>query len=97
MDYIHQSTYGHAGQAHTMKAVMAVDHSTGHVYEMKNGARDTKAIYAIRNNKMYQTGFHPAGESLHAMYTIQGSNIHTTLNHPQHNPVTHVMQFRAHP
>lgn len=93
MQYIHQTTYGHAGGIHTAKPVFAYDKN--HFYEMKDGRPDTKAMYQVRGNQVYATTYHPNGGSPHAMFTIQGSKIHTTAFHPNHNPSTHV--FEIHP
>ena len=87
MQYLHQSTYGHAGEEHTAKPVFAL--SGGHVYEMKDGKPDTKSIYAVRDNKVYATRHHPDGASPHALFEIKGNKVHTTSFHPAHNPLTH--------
>ncbi len=55
-----------------------------------------KPLYAVRDNHAYATAFHPGGESPHAMFEIKGDKLHTTINHPEHNPSTHVYEFRAH-
>ncbi len=93
MQYIHQSTYGHAGGFHTAKPIFAMD--KGHLYEMKNGRPDTKAIYAVRGDKVFATAFHPQGENPHALFEIRGDKIHTTEFHPNHDPGKHV--FEIHP
>jgi hypothetical protein len=93
MQYIHQTTYGHAGGFHTAKPLFAMD--KGSVFEMKNGRPDTKAVYMVRNNKVYATAFHPNGESPHALYEIKGDKIHTTLAHPNHNPNDHAFEIKS--
>lgn len=93
MEYIHQTTYGHAGGFHTAKPIMAMD--KGHIYEMKNGRPDTKALYAVRDNKVYATSFHPHGESPHAIFEIKGDKIHTTTFHPNHNPDSHAFEIKS--
>jgi hypothetical protein len=92
MQYIHQTTYGHAGGFHTAKPIMAID--KGHVYEMKNGRPDTKAVYVVRDNKLFATQFHPNGASNHALFEIRGDKIHTTVNHPAHNPSSHTFEIK---
>jgi hypothetical protein len=94
MQYLHQSTYGHAGGFHTAKPIMAMDH--GHIYDMKGGRPDlSKPLYRVENNKAYATAFHPGGESPHAVFEIKGDKVHTTEYHPAHNPSSHV--FEIHP
>jgi hypothetical protein len=66
----------------------------GHIYEMKDGKPDTKAIYAIRDNKVFATQLHPDGASPHAMFEIKGDKIHTTSFHPAHNPTMHTFEIR---
>jgi hypothetical protein len=95
MDYIHQTHYGHIGSTHTARPVFAMD--KGHFYEMKNGRPDTKAVYQVRDNKVYATEFHPSGASPHALFEIKGDKIHTTEFHPAHNPSTHMFEIRQHP
>jgi hypothetical protein len=92
MQYLHQSTYGHAGGEHSAKPVFALD--KGHLYEMKDGRPDTKAIYAVRDNKIYATEHHPSGPSPHALFEIRGDKVHTTLFHPAHNPSSHTFVIR---
>ena len=93
MQYLHQAKYGHAGEMHTAKPIMAMD--KGHIYDMKEGRPDlTKPIYAVRGNKVYATEHHPSGASNHAMFKIEGDKVHTTMYHPNHNPSTHVFEVR---
>ncbi len=93
MQYLHQSTYGHAGGFHTAKPIMAMD--KGHIYDMKGGKPDlTKPIYRIENNKAYSTSLHPDGPSPHAMFEIRGDKVHTTIDHPAHNPNSHVFEIK---
>ncbi len=95
MEYLHQSTYGHAGGYHTARLVMAIDRSKGHVYDLKGSRPDlTKPIYVIRGDHSYSTEHHPAGESPHAMFEIRGDKVHTTAFHPQHNSVAHIFEVR---
>jgi hypothetical protein len=94
MQYLHQSTYGHAGGFHTARPIMAMDH--GHIYDMKGGKPDfAKPLYRIEGGKAYATEFHPGGASPHAMFEIKGDKVHTTEFHPAHNPSTHA--FEIHP
>jgi 1,2-phenylacetyl-CoA epoxidase PaaB subunit len=93
MQFIHQTHYGHVGALHTAKPIMAMD--KGHIYEMKNGRPDTHAIYAVRDNKVYTTSFHPHGESPHAVYEIHGDKIHTTMNHPHHDPNSPAFEIKS--
>ncbi|MDR3571950.1 MAG: hypothetical protein P4L81_07255 [Candidatus Pacebacteria bacterium] len=94
MQYLHQSTYGHAGGFHTAKPIMAIH--DGHMYDMKGGRPDlSKPLYRIDNGKAYATAFHPDGASPHAMFEIKGDKVHTTQYHPAHNPTSHV--FEIHP
>lgn len=93
MQYIHQTTYGHAGGFHTAKPVMAMD--KGHIYNMVNGRPDEKPLYVVRNNKAFATAYHPDGESPHAMFEIKGDKIHTTEYHPNHNPDTHTFEIKS--
>jgi len=92
MQYLHQSTYGHAGAFHTAKPVMAMD--KGHIYEMKDGRPDTKAVYRVEGNKVFATEHHPQGASPHAMFEIRGDKVHTTSFHPSHNPTSHAFTIR---
>lgn len=94
IQYLHQTTYGHAGGLHTAKPIMAM--KDGHIYEMKDGRPDTKAIYQVRDNKVYATSFHPDGPSQHAMFEIRGDKMHTTAFHPAHNPSMHAFEIRSH-
>ena len=88
MEYLHQSTYGHAGGFHTAKPIMAMDRAKGHIYDIKDGKVDTtKAIFAIRGGKVYQTEHHPGGASPHAMFHVDGDKLHTTVNHPYHSSI----------
>jgi hypothetical protein len=93
MQYIHQTTYGHSGGFHTAKPLFAMQNN--HIFEMKNGRPDTKAVYAVRNNKVYSTSFHPNGESPHALYEIKGDKIHTTMAHPNHDPNSHAFEIKS--
>ncbi len=94
MQYLHQSTYGHAGGFHTAKPIMAM--GNGHIYDIKNGRPDlNKPLYRVENGKAFATSFHPQGESPHAMFEIKGDKVHTTEFHPNHNPASHV--FEIHP
>ncbi|HVM73709.1 MAG TPA: hypothetical protein VMU13_02435 [Candidatus Paceibacterota bacterium] len=93
MQYIHQTTYGHAGAFHTAKPLFAMQNN--HLFEMKNGRPDVKAVYAIRDNKIYSTPLHPNGESPHALYEIKGNHIHTTAFHPNHNPNQHAFEIKS--
>jgi hypothetical protein len=90
MEYIHQSNYGHAGGFHTMKPVFAK--AGDHIYEMKGGRPDTKALYNIRGGKVYASSFHPNGASQHASFEIRGNSMHTTPHHPGHSAV-HAMSI----
>lgn len=81
------------GSIHTAKPIMAMD--KGHIYEMKNGRPDTKALYTVRDNKVYTTSFHPHGESPHAIFEIKGDKIHTTTFHPNHNPDSHAFEIKS--
>ncbi len=95
MEYLHQSTYGHAGGTHTARPIMAMDRSKGHVYDIKGGRPDiTKPIYVIRGEHAYSTEHHPGGESPHAMFEIRGDKIHTTPFHPSHNPTSHMFVLK---
>ena len=93
IQYLHQSTYGHAGQMHTAKPLLAMQN--GHIYEMKNGRPDTKAIYQVRGSQVFATSAHPNGPSPHALYEIRGDKIHTTAYHPMHDPATHAFEIRS--
>ncbi len=96
MEYIHQSTYGHAGGFHTAKPIMAMDRARGAIYDMKGGRPDTsKPLYNIRDNHAFATSFHPGGASQHSVFEIRGDKIHTTVNHPNHNPTTHTFEVRG--
>ncbi len=95
MQYLHQSTYGHAGGFHTARPIMAMD--KGHIYDIKNGRPDLSApIYAVRDNKAYATAFHPGGENPHAVFEIRGDKVHTTEHHPAHNPSSHIYELKMH-
>ncbi|HEY4487489.1 MAG TPA: hypothetical protein VI483_01855 [Candidatus Paceibacterota bacterium] len=93
MQYLHQSTYGHAGGFHTAKPVMAMDSS--HMYDLKDGRPDmAKPIYAIKDNKVFATAHHPDGASLHALFEIRGNKVHTTSFHPAHNTSSHTFLIK---
>ena len=93
MQYIHQTHYGHAGAFHTAKPLFAMHNNS--IYEMKNGRPDTKAVYTVRDNKVYTTALHPQGESPHALFEIKGDKIHTTEFHPNHNPDQHAFEIKS--
>ncbi len=93
MQYLHQSTYGHAGGFHTAKPIMAMDKS--HIYDIKNGKVDLSApLYRVENNKVFSTEFHPAGASPHAIFEIKGDKVHTTEFHPAHDPGSHAFEIK---
>jgi hypothetical protein len=93
MQYFHQSQYGHIGGEHTMKPLLAMD--KGHVYNMLDGRPDVgRPIYAVRDNKLFATAFHPDGVSNHALFEIKGDKVHTTSFHPAHNPDSHAFVIR---
>jgi hypothetical protein len=93
MQYIHQTHYGHMGEVHTARPIMAIQNN--HVYEMKNGRPDTRALYQIRENKLFATHLHPNGESPHALFEIRGDKIHTTINHPNHYADGHSFEIKS--
>jgi hypothetical protein len=94
MEYLHQSTYGHAGGFHTAKPVMAMDRSRGHIYDIKDGKVDTaKPIFAIRNGKAFATEHHPDGANPNAMFHLKGDKLHTTQFHPNHSSI---MELKKH-
>ena len=96
MQYLHQSTYGHAGGVHTARPIMAMDN--GHVYGMVNGRPDLlKPIFSVQNNRLYATAHHPDGVSPHALYEIKGDKVHTTEFHPAHNPTMHAFELHSGP
>jgi hypothetical protein len=43
-----------------------------------------KAIYHVKGNKVYASAAHPDGPTPHALFTINGGLIHTTIDHPEH-------------
>lgn len=93
MQYLHQSTYGHAGGLHTARPIMAMD--KGHIYDIKGGRPDfNKPLYRIENNKAFATEFHPGGSSPHAVFQIRGDKVHTTEFHPAHDPDAHVFEIK---
>ncbi len=93
MQYLHQSTYGHAGEEHTARAVMALD--KGHVYDIKNGRPDMdKPLYRVEGNKLFATEHHPSGASNHALFEIRGDKVHTTSFHPAHTTSSHAFTIR---
>ena len=91
MEFIHQSAYGHVGGFHTMKPLFAK--AGDHIYEMKGGRPDTKPIYNVLGGKVYASGFHPNGPSVHAMFDIRNGAMHTTAYHPNHNTM-HAMTIK---
>ncbi|HUO56308.1 MAG TPA: hypothetical protein VMU27_02655 [Candidatus Paceibacterota bacterium] len=94
MQYLHQSHYGHAGEFHTARPVMAMQGN--HIYDIKNGKVEIdKPLYAVRGDKAYATAFHPQGESPHALFEIKGDRVHTTPFHPMHNPDSHTFEIRS--
>ncbi|MBI5644907.1 hypothetical protein HY970_02305 [Candidatus Kaiserbacteria bacterium] len=96
MQYLHQSTYGHAGGFHTAKPMLAMD--TGHIYDIKNGRPDVNnPIYRVDGSRVYKTAFHPDGASPHALFEIRGDKVHTTMHHPEHNPSAHTFEIKPHP
>lgn len=93
MQYLHQTTYGHAGELHTAKPIMVMH--GGHIYDIKDGRPDlSKPLYAIRDNKAFATEHHPDGASHHALFEIRGDKVHTTSFHPAHNPASHTFVIR---
>ncbi|HTR18657.1 MAG TPA: hypothetical protein VMH91_01590 [Candidatus Paceibacterota bacterium] len=93
MQYLHQSTYGHAGGLHIAKPIMAMD--KGHIYDIKDGRPDlSKPLYRVQEGKAYATEHHPSGPSVHAMFEIKGDKVHTTQFHPAHNPSSHVFEIK---
>lgn len=96
MEYLHQSTYGHAGGFHTARPIMAIDRTKGHIYDIKGGRPDVaKPIYNIRAEHAYATEHHPAGQALHPTFEIRGDKVHTTPFHPHHNASTHTFVIRG--
>ena len=96
MQYLHQSTYGHAGGFHTARPVMAMDRVKGHIYDIKGGRPDVaKPIYNIRGEHAYSTEHHPAGPSVHATFEIRGDKLHTTAFHPHHTTSSHMFEVRG--
>jgi hypothetical protein len=94
MEYIHQSTYGHAGSFHTAKPIMALDRDKGHIYDIKNGKVDlSKPIFKMNGDKVYSTEHHPNGASAHAMFHLEGDTLKTTINHPSHSTI---FQLKTH-
>jgi hypothetical protein len=92
MEYLHQSTYGHAGGFHTAKPVMAMDRAKGHIYDIKNGVVDTsRPIFAIKGGKAFATEHHENGASPHAMFNVHETHLETTINHPNHS---HILQLK---
>lgn len=81
------------GALHTAKPVMAMHNN--HIYEMKNGRPDIKALYVVRDNKVYSTSLHPTGESSHAVFEIRDDKIHTTTYHPNHDPNSHAFEIKS--
>jgi hypothetical protein len=93
MQYLHQTTYGHAGGEHSLKPIMAMD--KGHIYDIKAGRPDlSKPLYAIHNNKVFATEHHPDGPKPHALFEIRGDKVHTTSFHPAHNATSHTFMIR---
>jgi len=94
MQFLHQSLYGHAGETHTAKPIMAM--SGGHIYGIKDGRPDlTKPLYKVTGNQVYATTFHPSGASPHALFEIHGDQIHTTIHHPAHDPNAHTFEIKG--
>jgi hypothetical protein len=94
MEYLHQSTYGHAGGFHTAKPIMAMDRTKGHIYDIKDGKVDTsKPIFAIKGSKAYATEHHPNGSNPHAMFNVRGDKLETTIHHPHHSSI---MELKKH-
>lgn len=93
MQYLHQTTYGHAGGFHTAKPIMAMKDS--HIFEMKNGRPDVTPIYQVRDGKAFSTSFHPDGASEHATFEIRGDKVFTTAHHPAHNPDMHTFEIKS--
>ncbi len=94
MEYLHQSTYGHAGGFHTARPIMAMDRDKGHIYDIKNGKVDTsRPIFKVQGDKVFQTEHHPEGVSPHAMFHVVGDKLHTTQFHPHHS---HIMELKKH-
>lgn len=88
MEYLHQSTYGHAGGFHTAKPIMAMDRAKGHIYDIKNGVVDTaRPIFAIKGGKAYTTEYHPEGRSPNAMFHVHEDRLETTQFHPHHSKI----------
>lgn len=98
MQYIHQTTYGHLGGVHTMKPMYAIKTSatgTQGIYRTAYHPEGESHVadYHVENGKIYSA----SDGAKRALYTIQGNQIHTTVNNLHHNPdASHVLDIRAH-
>lgn len=94
MQFLHQTRYGHVGEMHTAKPIMAM--SGGHIYDIKDGRPDlAKPLYKITGNQVYATQFHPAGASNHAIFEIRGDKVHTTAHHIAHDPTKPAFEIKG--
>ena len=96
--FIHQTTYGHLGGVHTMKPMYAIKTSatgTQGIYRTSYHPQGESHVadYHVKENKIYSA----SDPTQRALYTIQGNQIHTTVNNLHHNPdASHVLDIRAH-
>jgi len=93
--FLHTAKYGHAGEYHTMRPQFvkkgeAVFKSMYHPDVRANAEEGEKAILIQKGDKLYATHNHELGAQPHALYEIRGDKIHTTMDHPQHDPSGHV-------
>ena len=91
MQYLHNARYGNPGGMHTARPQFVM--KAGQIFKSEyhpdvqaNREEGLKAQYTVRDNKAYQTSYHPGGESPHAVFEIKGDAVHTTLHHHDHDP-----------
>ena len=96
--FIHQSTYGHAGGLHTAKPFYVMKNQPGGEGGIFRTAYHPQgeshvADYHVKDNKIYAAG----DGSGKALYTIRGNEIHTTEHNLHHDgDHTHVLTLKSH-
>jgi hypothetical protein len=95
IQYIHQAVYGNIGN-HSLEPQYMVKGNEVYATQYNKDMPHDKPLYHVRDGKWYQSQFHPGGQSAHAFYETKGDRIHTTLLHPEHNPLQHVFEMRSH-
>ncbi len=83
---LYNTTYGHAGEVHSMKPQYEVRGNAIYRTAYHPEGRSALPDFKIKeNNNVYATAYHSAGAQAVPWFQIRGNNIHTTV----HNPAGH--------